>query len=77
MIELEYVLKTSKTGKAQDLDEMVRELFRPNMIESDLLKSLVCLLNKVKESGVFRKFMRKNSHFNHSNEGGIKITSKK
>ena len=59
MKELENVLRTSKTGKARDPEGMVRELFQPNMIGSDLKQSLLYLLNSVKATGVFPKFMRK------------------
>ena len=43
MIELDYVLKTSKTEKSRDPEGMVKELFRPNMIGSDIKKSFVHL----------------------------------
>ena len=48
MEELDNVLKTSKTGKARDPEGMVRELFQPNIIGSDLKLSLLYLLNNVK-----------------------------
>ena len=59
MEELEYVLKVSKTGKARDPEGMVRELFRPNIIGTDLKKSLLQMLNRVKETGMFPNFMRR------------------
>ena len=59
MEELDNVLRTSKTGKARDPEGMVRELFQPNIIGSDLKLSLLYLLNNVKDTGVFPKFMRK------------------
>ena len=81
MNELEYVLKTSKRGKARDPEGVVRELFRPNMIGSDRKQSLFHLLNRIKESGVFPKFMRKATiitipkkakyRLHHKNEIGI------
>ena len=59
MEELDNVLRTSKTGKARDPEGMVRELFQPNIIGSDLKLSLLYLLNNVKATGVLPKFMRK------------------
>ena len=59
MEELEYVLKVSKTRKARDPEGMVRELLRPNIIGTDLKKSLLQILNRVKETGMFPNFMRR------------------
>ena len=36
MKELENVLQMSKTGKARDPEGMIRELFRPNIVGTDL-----------------------------------------
>ena len=36
MKELEYVLKTAKSGKARDPEGMVRELFKPNVMGANM-----------------------------------------
>ena len=59
MEKLEFVSKVSKTGKVRDPEGMVRVLFRPNIIGTDLKISLLQILNRVKETGMFLYFMRR------------------
>ena len=48
--ELEIVLKTLKKGKCQDPQGLVNEIFRPGVAGEDLIKSMLLLLNKTKDS---------------------------
>ena len=59
MKELVFVLRKTKTGKAQDLEGLVREIFWPGVIGQDLKISMLSMLNIVKERGNIPHFMRK------------------
>ena len=51
------VLKTLKKNKSADSDGLIYELFRPEVIGSDLFSSLLMLCNKVKSELVIPKFV--------------------
>ena len=48
--DLEKVLKTLKNGKCRDPTGLVNELLKPNVAGEDLIKSLLFMLNKAKET---------------------------
>ena len=50
MEELDYVLKGLKTNKSRDALGYLNELFKPNVIGSDLKLALLKLMNKIKQN---------------------------
>ena len=57
--ELEKVLKGLKVGKSKDPDNLVCELFKIEVIWSDLKESLLVLMNKIKSEQVIPECLKK------------------
>ena len=55
MEELDYVLKGLKTNKSRDALGYLNELFKPNVIGSDLKLALLKLMNKIKQNQEYPK----------------------
>ena len=55
---LRSVLKSLKKNKSRDPHNLINELFRPEVIGSDLEYSLLLLLNKIKQNFIFPDFMQ-------------------
>ena len=58
MTDLDEALKTLKTGKCRDPEGLLREVFKEEVIGSDLKHSMLVMFNKIKETRIFPKFMR-------------------
>ena len=56
--ELEAVLKTLKKGKCRDPQCLVNEIFRPGVAGEDLIKSMLYMLNKTKDSLYIPEMMK-------------------
>ena len=59
MDELEKVLKSLKSGKSKDPENYINELFKENMIGSDLKKSILMMMNKIKQQMTVPETLRK------------------
>ena len=57
--ELEKVLKSLKSGKSKDPDDLVCELFKEGTLGNDLKLSLLLLMNKIKSEQVIPECLRK------------------
>ena len=55
---LRSVLKSLKKNKSRDPHHLINELFRPEVIGSDLEYSLLLMLNKIKQNFIFPDFMQ-------------------
>ena len=58
MSDLEKALKSLKTDKCRDPEGIIREIFKDEVIGTNLKKSLLILYNKVKQTGIIPVFMR-------------------
>ena len=56
--DLNDVLKNLKAGKCRDPEGLIREIFKDEIIGSDLKNSLLILFNKIKDTGIIPSFMR-------------------
>ena len=57
MSDLEEALKSLKSGKCRDPEGIVREIFREDVIGSDLKSSFLILYNKIRKNKEFPSFM--------------------
>ena len=57
MKDLDDALKTLKAGKCRDPDGLIAEIFKEEVIGSDLKHSMLVMMNKIKETRIFPKFM--------------------
>ena len=57
MSDLDQVLNNLKSGKSRDPLGILREVFKPSNIGTDLKESLLQMYNKIKEEGVVPDFM--------------------
>ena len=84
--DLTKVLKSLKLRKSADANGLIYELFRPEVIGDDLLKSLLMLCNNVKDQLIIPEFMKitnitslykmKGPHCDLNSERGIFSVSK-
>ena len=84
MKELDKVLKSLKTGKSKDPNDYIYELFKDGTIGSDLRKSILILMNKMKaeikipdclKTANITILHKKNSKLDLNNWRGIFVTS--
>ena len=70
--DLNDVLKNLKAGKCRDPEGLIREIFKDEIIGSDLKNSLLILFNKIKDTGIIPSFMRvANIHAIYKGRGEI------
>ena len=58
MKELDFVLKTLKSGKSKDPENYVSELFKEGAIGSDLKKSILMMMNRMKHEMIIPECLR-------------------
>ena len=58
MIELDKAIKDLNTGRARDPSGLCAELFKINVMGANLKKSLLIILNSIKEEGIVPDIMR-------------------
>ena len=58
MKELDFVLKTLKSGKSKDPENYVSELFKEGAIGSDLKKSILMMINRMKHEMIIPECLR-------------------
>ena len=58
MSDLENALKSLKADKCRDPEGIIREIFKDEVIGTNLKKSLLILYNKIKQTGIIPAFMR-------------------
>ena len=80
MADLERALKNLKNGKSRDFEGYINEIFKMDVIGSDLKKSLLLMLNKLKKKKMIPVFLnftnvttvhKKGSRIEPKNERGI------
>ena len=72
MKKLDFVLQNLKSGKCRDPDGIIREIFKHEVIGEDLKKSLLIMLNKIKDTGKIPDFMKVvNIHAIYKGKGEI------
>ena len=80
MSDLEVALKDLKNNKARDHEGLINEIFKKNVIGSDLKQSLLLMFNKLKQEKIIAMFMnyanittvhKKGSRLLLENERGI------
>ena len=57
--DLEQALKDLKNNKSRDPEGFINEIFKPNVIGSDLKDSMLVMFNKLKKEKLIPKFMNK------------------
>ena len=57
MADLERALKNLKNGKSRDFEGYINEIFKMDVIGSDLKKSLLLMLNKLKKKKMIPVFL--------------------
>ena len=57
--DLEQALKDLKNNKSRDPEGFINEIFKPNVIGSDLKDSMLLMFNKLKKEKLIPKFMNK------------------
>ena len=83
--QLKTVLSALKTNKSRDPHGLIRDIFRPGVIGSDLEGSLLTLMNKIRENCLMPEFIQwdnitslykgKGDRLDLSNERGIFVVS--
>ena len=58
MKDLEKALKKLKSGKCRDPEDLVRDIFKEEVIGENLKASLLILFNRIQDSGKIPPFMR-------------------
>ena len=56
--QLKTVLSALKTNKSRDPHGLIRDIFRPGVIGSDLESSLLTLMNKIRENCLMPEFIQ-------------------
>ena len=59
MVDLEQALKDLKNNKSRDPEGFINEIFKTNVIGSDLKDSLLLMFNRLKKEKIIPKFMNK------------------
>ena len=58
MLDLEDALRKLKDGKCRDPDRLIREIFKEEVIGTDLKLSMLKMYNKMKSTGTIPSFMK-------------------
>ena len=58
LIKLDQAIKDLNTGRARDPSGLCAELFKINVMGANLKKSLLIILNSIKEEGIVPDIMR-------------------
>ena len=53
------ICKKLKSGKARDRDDLIYELFKPDLAGENMILSLKCMFNGIKEISYFQNFWKK------------------
>ena len=72
MVKIEKICKKLKSGKARDRDDLIYELFKPDLAGNDFLVSIMKMFNGIKRSLKIPNFLQNMSITSLYKSKGVK-----